>query len=58
MFSSWRNRKAFARTAALNEELGQVEYLFCDKTGTLTKNELKFHTAVIGDEAFEFQYNN
>lgn len=54
MYSTWRRRKAYARTAALNEELGQVEYLFCDKTGTLTKNELKFHTAIIGDESFEF----
>ena len=35
-------KQAKCNTLNLHEELAQVEYLFCDKTGTLTKNELVF----------------
>ncbi|XP_060098563.1 phospholipid-transporting ATPase IF isoform X3 [Heteronotia binoei] len=40
-------QKAQVNTSDLNEELGQVEYVFTDKTGTLTENEMQFQQCSI-----------
>jgi phospholipid-transporting ATPase len=39
---------AVCRTSSLVEELGQIEYVFSDKTGTLTCNMMQFRQASIG----------
>ena len=39
---------ADARTSNLNEELGQISYIFTDKTGTLTENIMEFKKCSIG----------
>lgn len=36
----------------LNEELGQIDYVFSDKTGTLTCNEMRFKYLVIGKTVY------
>ncbi|CAI2727843.1 unnamed protein product [Schistosoma spindalis] len=48
MYDPDSDTPAMARTSNLNEELGQVRYLFSDKTGTLTRNVMEFKRCSIG----------
>ncbi|KAJ3004607.1 hypothetical protein HKX48_001136 [Thoreauomyces humboldtii] len=47
MYHEESDTHAVARTSSLVEELGQVDYIFSDKTGTLTMNIMEFKMASI-----------
>lgn len=42
IYDNNQKKSAVVQTSTLNEELGQINYIFSDKTGTLTKNCMKF----------------
>lgn len=48
---------AKARTTTLNEELGQIEYIFSDKTGTLTQNIMEFKKCSIDGKSYGGAYD-
>jgi len=52
MYHTETDTPALARTSGLIEELGQVEIIFSDKTGTLTANVMEFACCSVGGVTF------
>lgn len=46
------NQKSIVQSSSLNEELGQVEYIFADKTGTLTCNKMEFSNICVHGRSY------
>uniref|UniRef100_UPI00398F553A phospholipid-transporting ATPase IC-like n=1 Tax=Pristiophorus japonicus TaxID=55135 RepID=UPI00398F553A len=58
MYYAKSDTPAKARTTTLNEELGQIKYIFSDKTGTLTQNIMAFKKCSIGGRIYGNQYDD
>jgi phospholipid-transporting ATPase len=44
-----------ANSSNLNEELGQISFVFSDKTGTLTRNVMEFKKFTAGNGSYDVE---
>ena len=47
-----RGTSTKVKNLSIVEDLGQLHYVFADKTGTLTQNKMEFHSMCIGMTVF------
>lgn len=52
MYHAETNTPFVAQTSTINEDCGQVSYIFSDKTGTLTDNTMLFRKLSVGGQAW------
>ena len=52
MYDETCDRRVECRALNIPEELGQIQYVFCDKTGTLTENNMVFKRCTVGGQDF------
>ena len=57
LYSKTRHCCCSVKSVSIIEELGNVNFIFSDKTGTLTKNQLQFKYCVIDNKFYEFNNN-
>lgn len=54
-YDSSMDKKIECRALNITEELGQIEYVFSDKTGTLTENNMVFRRCTIGGVDYDHE---
>lgn len=58
LYDSSQDQPAKVQSFNITEELGQVDYIFSDKTGTLTSNCMEFKGCSIGNKIYGDPFNS